>query len=185
MEITIINDKKNPLLKRREINFKINHDTGTPKRNDVKIKLVAMLSAKPELVIIERMRSEFGKRETLGYVKVYQSEKHLKGIERPHIIERNAPKVVEGVVKEEGKKAPEEVKAKEEEVGKRKEEAEAPKKGVTKIEKPEKAKASEEDKSGKEKKAKGKAEKVKEGAKSKKVKEGTKKPKEESQGGKT
>ncbi|MCD5409972.1 MAG: 30S ribosomal protein S24e [Methanocellales archaeon] len=92
MEIAIITDKRNPLLKRREIKFKINHDTGTPKRNDVKGKLAAMLNAKPKLVVIERMRSEFGKRETLGYVKIYDSEKHLKRIERPHIVERNAPK---------------------------------------------------------------------------------------------
>ncbi len=116
MEITIVEDKKNPLLKRREIKFKINHDTETPKRNDVKTKLAAMLNAKQELVVIERMKSEFGKRETLGYVKIYASGEHLKRIERPHIVERNAPKVVEEAVKEESKKAPEEIKAEEEKV---------------------------------------------------------------------
>lgn len=183
MEIAIINDKKNPLLKRREIKFKINHDTGTPKRNDVKGKLVAMLNAKPKLVVIERMRSEFGKRETLGYVKIYDSEKYLKRIERPHIVERNAPKVVEEAVKEEGAKAPEEAKAEEKEAGERKEEAEAPKEGATKVEKPEKAKKAEEIKTEKEGKVKGKAEKVKEGAKSKKIPKSPKRSLKE--GGKT
>jgi small subunit ribosomal protein S24e len=35
------------------------------------------------------MGTEFGKRETVGYAKVYESEDRLKEIEREHIIKRN------------------------------------------------------------------------------------------------
>lgn len=130
MEIKVIEAKKNPLLKRQGIKFRIKHDAGTPKRNDVKDKLAAMLNTKPELVIIERMRSEFGKRETLGYAKIYKSKKHLKRIERPHIVERNISKVEEAV-KEEGEKAPEEVKTGKEE--KVKEGAKKPKESLREV----------------------------------------------------
>lgn len=89
MNIEVIEKKVNPLLKRREIMFKVDHEGATPSREEVRKNLAAMINAKKELVIIDRMRSEYGKRETHGYAKIYRSEKGLKEIERAHIIRRN------------------------------------------------------------------------------------------------
>ncbi|MDI6902451.1 MAG: 30S ribosomal protein S24e [Methanocellales archaeon] len=111
MEIKVIEKRTNPLLKRWEIRFKVSHEGATPSREEVKNKLAAMLNAKKELVIIERMRSEYGKRETYGYAKIYKSERRAREIERAHIIQRNAPKTeVEEKPKEKASK--EDVRAK-------------------------------------------------------------------------
>ena len=113
MEIKVIEKRTNPLLKRREIRFKVSHEGATPSREEVKNKLAAMLNAKKELVIIERMRSEYGKRETHGYAKIYKSEKGAREIERAYIIQRNeekpeeVTKAEERASKEEGRAKPE------------------------------------------------------------------------------
>ncbi|MEM2934234.1 MAG: 30S ribosomal protein S24e [Halobacteria archaeon] len=102
MNIKIIEEKTNQLIKRREILFKIEHQGPTPKREEVKAKLAALLNSKPELIVIRYMRSEFGKRETTGRANIYETEERLKQIEPVHLIQR-------------GKKEKEEVKPKLEE----------------------------------------------------------------------
>ncbi|MDD2777460.1 MAG: hypothetical protein PHY36_04525 [Methanocellales archaeon] len=95
MNSEVIEKRVNPLLKRLEIMFKVDHEGATPSREEIRNNLAAMLNAKKELVIIERMRSEYGKRETRGYAKIYNSEKDLGDIEQAHIIQRNAIKTEE------------------------------------------------------------------------------------------
>ncbi len=99
MDIKVLEEKKNPLLQRREVKFSVSHNLGTPSRDDIKAKIAAYLNSKPELVIIERMRSQFGKRETQGYAKIYETAERLKSVETEHIIQRNTkkePKKAEG-----------------------------------------------------------------------------------------
>ena len=109
MDIKVLEEKSNPLLQRREIQFSVSHNLGTPSRDEIKGKIAAYLNSKPELVIIERMRSEFGKRETRGYAKIYETAERLKSVETEHIIQRNAKKEVKkaegGEVKAEAPKA--------------------------------------------------------------------------------
>lgn len=102
MEIKVLEEKNNPLLQRREIQFNVSHNLGTPSREEIKGKLAAYLNSKPELVIIERMKSDFGRRETKGYAKIYESVDRLKNVETEHIIQRNEKKPAP---KEEEKKA--------------------------------------------------------------------------------
>jgi small subunit ribosomal protein S24e len=102
MEIKVLEEKNNPLLQRREIQFNVSHNLGTPSREEIKGKLAAYLNSKPELVIIERMKSDFGRRETKGYAKIYESMDRLKSVETEHIIKRNEKKPAP---KEEEKKA--------------------------------------------------------------------------------
>jgi small subunit ribosomal protein S24e len=92
MDIKVLEEKNNPLLQRREIQFSITQNLGTPSRQEIKNKLAAYLNSKPELVIIERMKQEFGKRETKGYAKIYESLDRLKSVETEHIIQRNEKK---------------------------------------------------------------------------------------------
>jgi small subunit ribosomal protein S24e len=92
MEVKVLEDKNNPLLQRREVQFSISHNLGTPSRQEIKEKLAAYLNSKPELVIIERMKSEFGKRETRGYAKIYETVDRMKNVETEHIIQRNEKK---------------------------------------------------------------------------------------------
>jgi len=105
MDIKVLEEKNNPLLQRREVKFSVSHNLGTPSRDEIKGKIAAYLNSKPELVIIERMRSQFGKRETHGYAKIYETAERLKSVETEHIIQRNTKKEAKKAEGDEGKPA--------------------------------------------------------------------------------
>ena len=89
MDIQVIDEKNNPILNRREIAFKVIHDESTPTRKSVVEKLAATQNSKVGLVYVDSLKTEFGKRETVGYAKIYETAERAKQIERAHIIERN------------------------------------------------------------------------------------------------
>ncbi len=95
MEVQIIKDKTNPILKRREISIKVK-DKITPSRIEVKGKLAALLNSKPELIVIERLGTVYGKQELAGTACIYQTEERLKQLAHEHLVARDAPKVKEG-----------------------------------------------------------------------------------------
>ena len=99
MDIKIIEEKNNPMLNRREVVFKVTHESATPSRKSIVDRIAATMNSKEGLVIVDNLRTEFGKRETIGYAKIYETEERAKQVERPHIIERNT-----FVVSEEAKK---------------------------------------------------------------------------------
>ncbi len=104
MNIKIVEQKANQLLKRQEVLFKIEHEGATPKRDDVKAKLAALLNSKPDLIVIMRMRSEFGKRETVGRANIYETMERLKQVEPEHLLQRGARKAEQA--KAEAKETP-------------------------------------------------------------------------------
>ena len=89
LDIQVIEEKTNPMLNRREVVFKVIHDESTPTRKSVVERLAATLNSKPGLVFVDSLKTEFGKRETFGYAKIYESAERAKQVERPHIMERN------------------------------------------------------------------------------------------------
>jgi len=95
MELQIIKDKTNPLLKRREISLSVKNKV-TPSRIEVKNKLAALLNSKPELIVIEHLDTIYGKQELKGIASIYQTEERLKQLAHTHLMERDAPKKVEG-----------------------------------------------------------------------------------------
>ena len=95
MEVQIIKDKTNPILKRREISLKVK-DKVTPSRIEVKGKLAALLNSKPELIVIECLETAYGKQELAGTACIYQTEERLKQLAHEHLVARDAPKVKEG-----------------------------------------------------------------------------------------
>ena len=89
MDIQVIEAKNNAILNRREIVFKVIHDESTPSRKSVVERLAATQNSKIGLVYVDSLKTEFGKRETIGYAKIYETAERAKEIERAHIIERN------------------------------------------------------------------------------------------------
>jgi len=90
LEVEVIEETENPLLYRTEIKFVVRHeDGGTPTRAEVLKKLAAVLDVDKEVLLLDRMESEFGKRETVGYAKVYESVEKLEEIEPEHKVERH------------------------------------------------------------------------------------------------
>lgn len=89
MDILIREDKNNPLLNRRELDFVVKYEGSTPSRSDVRNKLAAMLNAPLKLLVIQRMTPIFGMQETKGYAKLYEEESYMKKIELEHVLKRN------------------------------------------------------------------------------------------------
>ncbi len=94
MELQIIKDKKNPLLKRREVSLKI-VNKGTPSRIEVKNKLAAIANSKPELIVIEQLNTAFGKQDIMGTASIYETEERLKQLAHQHLVVRGVPKPAE------------------------------------------------------------------------------------------
>lgn len=93
MEIKILDERANPLLKRREYRFEIAHATAaTPGREAVRVELAKVVRAPKDRVIIERMRARFGTAVTRGEANVYESAESAKAITRGHILVRNGLK---------------------------------------------------------------------------------------------
>ena len=89
MAIEIVKDEENVLLNRRDIVFKT-EEIGMS-RKSAKNTLVALLDTTPELLILDRMKSQYGRQDILGYARLYDNEQNLRRIEPDYMIARNAP----------------------------------------------------------------------------------------------
>ena len=93
MSITIISEKENLLLKRKEILFEIEHDkTATPARLEIRKKIAAQLNVPLENTYIKSLKSQYGLAKTTGVARVYDSEERAKLVEPKYIIKRNIGK---------------------------------------------------------------------------------------------
>ena len=89
MKVNIGEKSENKLLKRKEIKFTVDHDKeATPKRNDLRNTIAALLGSAPGVVIIAGMKTSFGTGRTIGIAHVYSDENALKAIEPKHILKR-------------------------------------------------------------------------------------------------
>ncbi|MCK5563238.1 30S ribosomal protein S24e [Candidatus Bathyarchaeota archaeon] len=132
MDIKIITQKRNPLLKRKEVVFEVNHEKvkGTPSRLEIRAKLAELLKMKLEQVYVRKMETKTGTMIALGEANGYDTAEQAMLIEPKYIIERNTPKE----------------KAKEAEKPKKAEKVEEPKKPEKPAEEAEKAEKAEESK---------------------------------------
>ena len=89
MDINILKDKKNALLNRRELDFIVKYEGSTPSRSDVRNKLAAMLNAPLELLVIQRIKTEYGMQESKGYAKIYEDASRMKEVELEYVLKRN------------------------------------------------------------------------------------------------
>ncbi len=89
MNIQITKDEKKPLLKKRTLAGKIGYDEKTPARLDVRKELAHKLNAKPELVIIRRVKPKTGSRSADFEADIYEDEKAIKAIEHDYMLERH------------------------------------------------------------------------------------------------
>ncbi len=93
MKVKIISKEQNPLLKRNEVTFRIEHDKngGTPTRVEVRKQLATLLKTDLELVYIKHMETKTGIMVAVGEANAYESIGQANLIEPKHIIARNAP----------------------------------------------------------------------------------------------
>ncbi len=89
MNLEIIEDRKNPLLSRREIEAIIIYELGTPKREEVREEIAKKYNVEKERVIIEKMESLFGARKARAHIHIYDSAEYAKMYERKHILKKH------------------------------------------------------------------------------------------------
>ncbi|WP_457548435.1 30S ribosomal protein S24e [Archaeoglobus sp.] len=91
MEVVVEKDRYNPLLKRREIHARITFwgEGATPTRKAVREKFAGLFNAELDRIVVDYIKTEFGKQEVRCYVKIYDTPEDLKAIEEEHIIRRN------------------------------------------------------------------------------------------------
>ncbi|MFA6364673.1 30S ribosomal protein S24e, partial [Methanoregula sp.] len=92
MDFEIESDKRNELLSRREIQFTLTYDGATPSRMQIIGKLCALLNAKEPQVVLDTLKSNFGKMVVTGKARVYDTEDAKKKTERPYLSARGMPK---------------------------------------------------------------------------------------------
>ncbi|OYT26485.1 MAG: 30S ribosomal protein S24 [Thermoprotei archaeon ex4572_64] len=109
----IVDDRKNPLLKRRELKIEIWHvGVSTPTRLDVRKYVASTLGVDENLVFVRKILTGFGLGKSVAEVHVYESIEQAKIIEPLYIHLRNMPR-------EEAKKIMEELRRKSKEKKKR------------------------------------------------------------------
>jgi small subunit ribosomal protein S24e len=91
LKIKILSQKYNPLLKRKEVIFEVNHsqEGQTTPRLELRKNLANMLKAKIDLVFVEKMETKTGTTTALGEANAYETAEQAKLVEREHIITRN------------------------------------------------------------------------------------------------
>jgi small subunit ribosomal protein S24e len=94
MEIKIIQQQYNPLLKRREVAFEVEHTQtkGTPSRLEIRKALAEKLKANLEAVYVRRIETKSGTMTARGEANAYDSEDQAKLVEPAYIVARNLPK---------------------------------------------------------------------------------------------
>jgi small subunit ribosomal protein S24e len=93
MEIKITQQRYNPLLKRKEIVFELDHaqTRGTPSRLEVRKTLAEMLKANLDVVYVKLIETKAGTMLAKGEANAYDSAQQARLIEPKYIIVRNIP----------------------------------------------------------------------------------------------
>lgn len=78
VDITIENDKENPLLERREVKFTATTAGATPKADDVKASLAAKLGVPAENILLEHVYQVMGSHQSKCVAKVYNKAVVIK-----------------------------------------------------------------------------------------------------------
>jgi small subunit ribosomal protein S24e len=93
LDLKIVEERKNPLLKRTEYRFLMSHPTAaTPKRDEVRQELASQLKVPKERIVVERMHAKFGTPMSVGEAAAYSSKDAALSTVREHILIRNGLK---------------------------------------------------------------------------------------------
>lgn len=91
MKLKIISKEQNPLIKRMEVIFRIEHDKagGTPTRVEIREQLASQLKTKLELVYVKQIETKTGTTVAVGEANAYESVEQAELVEPKHILARN------------------------------------------------------------------------------------------------
>lgn len=86
----VVRDFYNPLVGRRELTLRINHDLKpTPMRISLRLKVAEVYGVDISRVYVKSIRTEYGIGKSIARVNIYDSVDRVKEFEPEYIIERN------------------------------------------------------------------------------------------------
>jgi len=93
LKIEILSQKFNPLLKRREVIFEVEHsqEGQTSSRLEIRKNLANILKTEFDLVFLEKVETKTGTMTAAGEANAYDTLEQAKLVEPEHIITRNTP----------------------------------------------------------------------------------------------
>lgn len=93
MEVKVTSQKENPMLKRKEISFQVEHaQTGhTPSRTEVRKAIAAITKAHESVVLVRKFETKTGTQTAIGLANIYETVEQAKLIEPKYVIKRNNP----------------------------------------------------------------------------------------------
>jgi len=93
LQVKILSQKYNPLLKRKEVVFEVDHsqEGQTTSRLELRNSLAGLLKTKVDLVHVERVETKTGTMIAVGEANAYDTLEQAKTVEREHIIARDMP----------------------------------------------------------------------------------------------
>jgi len=106
LSLSIIDDRTNPLIRRREIVFQVEHPgSATPTTSSLKERLSGLLGSKPEATYIVSLRGLAGLQRSEGVCHIYTSPADGQTLEPDHTRRLNMAPDERKKVLEEMKKA--------------------------------------------------------------------------------
>lgn len=93
MKVKIVSTNQNILLRRKEVNFRVEQGVKgkTPTRLEVKKAIAAELKTNEEMVFIKKMKTMTGTNTATGIANAYETLEQAKFIEPEYIRKRNTP----------------------------------------------------------------------------------------------
>ena len=91
MKLELTSTKVNPLIGRREVEFRVEEPV-TPTRSSVKVELATALRVNLDQVYVQEILTKSGTHVTVGVAHVYDDPATALRVEPKHVIRRNAPK---------------------------------------------------------------------------------------------
>ena len=90
MKMEITQQKENPLQKRVEVYFTLDHNgESTPGRNAVAEAVAKEMKSKRDCVVVDNIESVYGKGMSKGYAKVYENKEAALEFDREYLLKRN------------------------------------------------------------------------------------------------
>ncbi|HWQ17970.1 MAG TPA: hypothetical protein VNL13_09095 [Sulfolobales archaeon] len=89
----VVSQKENKVIQRREVVIRIEHrGKGTPSRPEVIDAVSKLLGVSPDLVVVRRIETEYGRDSSRAWIHVYSDRAVLEKFEPRHLIERSSKK---------------------------------------------------------------------------------------------
>jgi small subunit ribosomal protein S24e len=93
MEIKVLSEKQNPMLKRKEVSFQVEHEqTGTtPSRPEIRKAVASATKTDVNVVFVKKFETKTGTHTAFGTANIYVTIEQAKLIEPEYIVKRNIP----------------------------------------------------------------------------------------------